>query len=98
MNRSSRDDNLADFQFAEARELEWQERRRRKDGRRGGGDDSSDEERRPPLAIEAAPSVPSTDPRNQQAFPPNLNNRPRPEPDAAAMAGSEIRAHGGLRG
>ena len=77
---------------AEAREREWQERqerRRRKDGRRGGSDGLSDEERRPPLAIEAAPSAASTDPRYQEAFSSNVNSRP--EPDAAAIAALGIR-------
>lgn len=75
----------------EARELEWQERveRRRREGR-SGSDDSSDEEGRPPLAIEAAPSAPSTDPRYQQAFPSEMNTRPGP--DAAAIAGLGIGA------
>ena len=77
---------------AEARELEWQERpgrRRRSHGRGDDSDISSDDERRPPLAIEAAPSAPSIDPRYQQAFPTSTNTRT--EPDVAAMAGLGIR-------
>jgi hypothetical protein len=78
---------------AEARELEWQERpdrRQRREGRGDDGDLSSDNERGPPLAIEAAPSAPSTDPRYPQAFPPPSTNS-RTEPDVAAMAGLGIR-------
>lgn len=81
--------------FAEARELEWNERSDRKGRKDESGDDSdisSDDERGPPLAIEAAPSAPNMDPRYQQSFPPSTSTSTRPEPDVAAMAGLGIRS------